>query len=228
MSTGSFLLIFLSALQLITSLHSFPRFLLLQIKSFTFIFCTFIASICKCVHGRSVNKVGGNGSKTTRWLMWSMCPVYDTKCSIHTSRQNGPDCIRIYFYSLEGGMDPAACICHACHKQAGRNVGNSNYNPSWRPNLKQREHCGVDQCPNNVYRHTSITSATQIEGILKEKLSFTHQTTPLCQAHYNKIHMLPWNVIPVMQGPRKGINIPDTVRIQIELTPTSTILAMNL
>ena len=31
-------------------------------------------------------------------------------------------------------------------------------------------------------------NTTQIEDILKEKLSFTHQTTPLCQAHYNKIH----------------------------------------
>ena len=113
-------------------------------------------------------------------------------CMTQSVRYTHPDkmdqTVLEFISSLEGGMDPAACICHACYKQAGRNVGNSNYHPRWRPNLKQREHCGVDQCPNNVYRQTSITSATQIEDILKEKLSFTHQTTPLCQAHYNKIH----------------------------------------
>ena len=113
-------------------------------------------------------------------------------CMTQSVRYTHPDkmdqTVLEFISSLEGGMDPAACICHACYKQAGRNVGNSNYHPRWRPNLKQREHCGVDQCPNNVYRQTSIMSATQIEDILKEKLSFTHQTTPLCQAHYNKIH----------------------------------------
>ena len=173
MSTGSFLLVLLSALQLITSLHSFPPFLLLQIKSFAFIFCTFLASICKCVHGRSVNKVGVMAAKPHDGSCGPcvLCTTQSVR-SIHTSRQNGPDCIS----SLEGGMNPDACICHAYYKQTGWNVGNSNYRPWRRPNLKQREHCEVDQCQNNVYRHTNITSSTQIEDIL------THQTTPLCQA----------------------------------------------
>ena len=49
-------------------------------------------------------------------------------------------------------------ICHACYKQASRNVG--------KPKPKQppaKAICSIQRCDGNVYRNTSIASREQIE-----------------------------------------------------------------
>ena len=117
-------------------------------------------------------------------------------CKKVSTRYTHPDkmdqSVYEFIYDIEkGSIGKDVCICHACYKQAARNVGNNSYHPRWRPKITiAKDHCGVEKCNQEVYRHTSITSPTQIQTILQENVStfsITNTvTTPLCQAHYNK------------------------------------------
>lgn len=123
--------------------------------------------------------------------------------------------------SLEGPINPAACIWHACYKLAARNVGNSNQ-PRWRPkSVVATEHCGVEKCPNSVYRHTTIASPIQIE--VKKLTTFSIAdtvNTPLCQSHYNVVYSYlhsPMECDSCKARPKRGKQhsrhcpVPDTI-----------------
>ena len=91
--------------------------------------------------------------------------------------------------NIEGRRN-VGCICHACYKQAKRNVGNENYTPRWRPKTVTPEYCGLACCMEKKYRQTSIASPTEIEAIVGGILSVKDGTivqTPLCKAHYMRV-----------------------------------------
>ena len=90
-----------------------------------------------------------------------------------------------------------ACICHACYKQASRNVENPHFHPRWRPKQKApKVICSIEKCGQTMYRNTSIATPENIESLLGQKLSSSTNdavevgtvSTPLCQYHYTDLH----------------------------------------
>ena len=82
-------------------------------------------------------------------------------------------------------LSTTACICHACYKQASRNVGNENYHPRWKPKTHVNAYCGVTNCILEVHRHTNMATLADMEKILGTKISKGgDDSVPLCQKHY--------------------------------------------
>ena len=88
----------------------------------------------------------------------------------------------------EGGEQPLgaddSCVCHACYKQAARNVGNENFKPRWRESTSTKGRCGVDGCDKHAYRRTQMASPVAVVG---KDVATSHPATPLCKAHYIQI-----------------------------------------
>lgn len=121
------------------------------------------------------------------------CALCKSESVRYTHKDKMDQNVYQFICNIELVLDKDACICHACYKQATRNVGNNSYHPRWRlKTSKSKTHCGVEKCSQDVYRNTKIASPTQIETILQEKLSAFLVTdtvnTPLCQMHYNKVY----------------------------------------
>ena len=95
--------------------------------------------------------------------------------------------------------DNAGCVCHACYKQAARNVGNPNFHPRWHPKKPPvKEACSVFSCSKEVFRHTTVASREQIEFAVGEYLKplpsqsagAAPASTPLCQLHYANLNSI--------------------------------------
>ena len=86
-------------------------------------------------------------------------------------------------------LSTTACICHACYKQASRNVGNENYHPRWKPKTHVNAYCGVTNCILEVHRHTNMATLADMEKILGTKISKGgDDSVPLCQKHYMTVY----------------------------------------
>ena len=55
---------------------------------------------------------------------------------------------------IEGGqLSSEKLICHACYKQASRNIDNANFQPRWKPKtLSTRQLCVVASCNKVAHR----------------------------------------------------------------------------
>lgn len=90
-------------------------------------------------------------------------------------------------------LSKKACICHACLKQASRNLSNPSFQPRWMPKEAAAvQYCGVLHCKEIVYRHTSIATPSLIQEVLCQNvMTFVVAgdiTTPLCQSHYMYVY----------------------------------------
>lgn len=92
--------------------------------------------------------------------------------------------------AIEGKpLHTSACVCHACYKQASRNVGEENYYPRWKPKVSVLKECGVSNCTDVVYRHTTIATLDQVERVLQVNVSCKEtESTPLCKTHYMSVY----------------------------------------
>ena len=94
----------------------------------------------------------------------------------------------------EQQLDNMSCICHACYRQATRNVGTNNFNPRWRDKLTSKKgYCGVAGYNEDTYRRTQMASPTSLQSIylgsilslvLSRTLHCARVITPTCKMHY--------------------------------------------
>ncbi len=100
------------------------------------------------------------------------------------------------------------CICHACYKQASRNVGNPTFHPRWKPKQPlPKAICSIEKCGKIVYRNTCIASREQIESFVGQKLVPLPNTTntvtmtiPLCQSKFKVQSLLQYEARGHMHG----------------------------
>ena len=115
-------------------------------------------------------------------------------CNRESSRYTHPGKMDQMVYNLICGVEGnplsnTACMCHACYKQASRNVGEENYHPRWKPKESVKEECAVLRCTEVVHRRTNIASTTHMEQILESKISSSkHEDILLCQTHYMSVY----------------------------------------
>ena len=120
----------------------------------------------------------------------SACSLYQRESNRYTHPLTMDQKVYNFISEIEDQtLSTTACICHACYKQASRNVGNENYHPRWKPKTHVNAYCGVTNCILEVHRHTNMATLADMEKILGTKISKGgDDSVPLCQKHYMTVY----------------------------------------
>ena len=95
----------------------------------------------------------------------SLCKKESTKY-VHLEKMDR-DVSKLISDIEQFSLHSEACVCHACYKQASRNVANPSFHPRWKPKQPTPKNiCAIVDCNNVAYRNTNIASREKIESIV--------------------------------------------------------------